>query len=186
MGRGLALGGEVGGQNHLLHLTVAGALKQFFQPNVLGANAIERAELAHQDKVQPFVGAGTLNGGLVGRGFNHAQLAHVAPRIQASGAHLILREGVAAIAVAHLLGRLKPGGVACLQLPTYRNGYLFEVARYLNTAPVNTLEMHFLPQPVVFGLAQAAGCDCLEVREDGMVGDEDRMLSNTFVFQKRA
>jgi hypothetical protein len=105
VGRGLAFRGEIGGQDHLLHLTIAGTLKQFFQPNVLGANAVEGADLAHENKVQPFVGAGTLNGRLVGRRFNHAQLAHVAPRIQASGAHLILREGVATIAVAHLLGR---------------------------------------------------------------------------------
>lgn len=87
--------------------------------------------------------------------------------------------------LTQLLGRLKPGGVAYIQLPTYRNGYLFEVARYLNTPATSSLEMHFLPQADVFRLAQAAGCDCLEVREDGMVGDEDRMLSNTFLFQKR-
>lgn len=85
----------------------------------------------------------------------------------------------------HLLALLKPGGVAYVQLPTYRNGYLFEVARYLNASPSKTLEMHFLPQPAVFSLVRSAGCECLEVREDSMVGDEDRMLSNTFLLQKR-
>lgn len=88
--------------------------------------------------------------------------------------------------LTQLLQRLKPGGAAYLQIPTYRNGYLFEVERYLNSPPTNGLEMHFLPQADVFALTQAEGCDCMEVREDGMVGDEDKMLSNTFLFQKRS
>jgi SAM-dependent methyltransferase len=83
-----------------------------------------------------------------------------------------------------LLGRLKPGGVAYLQIPTYRSGYLFEAERYLHTPPPKSLEMHFLPQPEVFRIVQASACRCLEVREDGMVGDESRMLSNTFLIQK--
>ena len=83
-----------------------------------------------------------------------------------------------------LLGRLRPGGVACIQLPTYRNGYVFEVERYLHSTPPNTLEMHYLPQHEVFRIMTDAGCRCLEVREDGMVGAEDQMLSNTFLFQK--
>lgn len=83
-----------------------------------------------------------------------------------------------------LLGKLRPGGVACIQLPTYRNGYVFEVERYLHSTPPNTLEMHYLPQPDVFRIMTQAGCHLLEVREDGMVGAEDQMLSNTFLFQK--
>jgi len=83
-----------------------------------------------------------------------------------------------------LLDRLKPNGVAYLQIPTYRNGYLFEVERYLNTPAPKTLEMHFLPQHEIFKIIDAAGCRCLEVREDGMVGDEEKMLSNTFLIQK--
>jgi 2-polyprenyl-3-methyl-5-hydroxy-6-metoxy-1,4-benzoquinol methylase len=83
-----------------------------------------------------------------------------------------------------LLGKLRPGGVAYLQIPTYRNGYVFEVDRYLNSTPPNTLEMHYLPQQDVFRIMTEVGCHCLEVREDGMVGAEDQMLSNTFVFQK--
>jgi hypothetical protein len=44
--------------------------------------------------------------------------------------------------------------------------------------------MHFLPQPEVFRVISESGCICLEVREDGMVGDESQMLSNTFLIQK--
>ena len=83
-----------------------------------------------------------------------------------------------------LLSSLRPGGVAYFQLPTYRTGYLFEVERYLHSAPPNTLEMHYLPQHEVFRLVAETGCLCLEVREDGMVGAEDQMLSNTFLVQK--
>jgi len=83
-----------------------------------------------------------------------------------------------------LFNALNPGGVAYFQLPTYRNGYFFEVDRYLNTPPPNTLEMHFLPQRDVFRVMQECDCVCVEVREDGMVGDEDKMLSNTFLVVK--
>ena len=84
-----------------------------------------------------------------------------------------------------LLGKLRSGGVAFLQIPTYKNGYIFEVERYLNSTPPDTLEMHFFPQPDVFNIVAEADCICLEVREDGMAGDEDKLLSNTFLIQKK-
>jgi len=84
----------------------------------------------------------------------------------------------------NLLTCLNPGGVAYLQIPTYRNGYLFEAERYLQTVQPNTLEMHFLPQHEVFKIIADADCTCLEIREDGMVGDESLMLSNTFLIQR--
>jgi 2-polyprenyl-3-methyl-5-hydroxy-6-metoxy-1,4-benzoquinol methylase len=84
-----------------------------------------------------------------------------------------------------LLSHLRPGGVAYVQIPTYKNGYLFEVHRYLASTPPDTLEMHYLPQPDLFRLIADANCVCLEMREDGMVSDEDQMLSNTFLVQKR-
>ncbi len=84
-----------------------------------------------------------------------------------------------------LLSKLRAGGVASIQIPTYRNGYIFEVERYLHSPPPNTLEMHFLPQQDVFKIVAEANCICLEIREDGMVGDEDKMLSNTFLIQKK-
>ena len=84
-----------------------------------------------------------------------------------------------------LLLHLRSGGVAYLQIPTYKNGYLFEVERYLASDPPDTLEMHYLPQPDLFRLIADANCVCLEVREDGMVSDEDQILSNTMLVQKR-
>jgi cyclopropane fatty-acyl-phospholipid synthase-like methyltransferase len=88
--------------------------------------------------------------------------------------------------LSKLLGALNPGGVAYLQIPTYRNGYLFEVERYLNSEAPKTLEMHFLPQYEIFKIVADSDCICLEIREDGMVGDENKMLSNTFLIQKRS
>ncbi len=84
-----------------------------------------------------------------------------------------------------LLGKLRSGGVASIQIPTYRNGYMFEVKRYLQSTQPNTLEMHFMPQHAVFKIIAEANCISLEIREDNMVGDEDKMLSNTFLIQKK-
>jgi 2-polyprenyl-3-methyl-5-hydroxy-6-metoxy-1,4-benzoquinol methylase len=84
-----------------------------------------------------------------------------------------------------LLSHLRSGGVAYVQIPTYRNGYLFEVDRYLASTPPDTLEMHYLPQPDLFRLIADANCVCLEMREDGMLSEEDQMLSNTFLIQKQ-
>jgi 2-polyprenyl-3-methyl-5-hydroxy-6-metoxy-1,4-benzoquinol methylase len=87
--------------------------------------------------------------------------------------------------LSSLLSKLRAGGVAYIQTPTYKNGYLFEAERYLASEPPDTLEMHYLPQPDIFRLIADANCACLEVREDGMVADEDKALSNTFLVQKR-
>jgi SAM-dependent methyltransferase len=84
----------------------------------------------------------------------------------------------------NLLLTLNSGGVAFIQIPTYKSGYFFESQRYLETAQPNSLEMHFLPQHEIFKIIQNADCLCLEIREDGMVGDESQMLSNTFLIRK--
>jgi 2-polyprenyl-3-methyl-5-hydroxy-6-metoxy-1,4-benzoquinol methylase len=86
--------------------------------------------------------------------------------------------------LSSLLSKLRVGGVAYLQIPTYKNGYLFEAERYLASKSPDTLEMHYLPQPDIFRLIADASCVCLEVREDGMVADEDTALSITFLVQK--
>jgi len=114
------------------------------------------------------------------------QLRHL-PQVDAIFSVITLQHNPPPVMVwmlSQLLACLNPSGVAYLQIPSYRAGYLFEVDRYMNSTPPNTLEMHFLPQQAVFQIIQASGCLCLEVREDGMVGDESKMLSNTYVIQK--
>lgn len=83
-----------------------------------------------------------------------------------------------------LLSCLNKDGIAYIQIPTYRNGYLFEVERYLKIPQPNTLEMHFLPQKEIFRVINESNCICLEMREDSMVGDEVEMLSNSFLIKK--
>ena len=86
--------------------------------------------------------------------------------------------------LSSLLSKLRSGGVAYIQIPTYKNGYFFEAERYLASEPPDTLEMHYLPQPDIFRLIAEVDCVCLEIREDGMLADEDKTLSNTFLIQK--
>ena len=89
--------------------------------------------------------------------------------------------------IAMILGRamqvLKPGGVAYFQVPTYSPGYRFRVAEYLAHLPSSGMEMHVLPQRVIFEIALRAGCVPLEVSEDDATGSP-LWLSNTFVFAK--
>jgi len=84
-----------------------------------------------------------------------------------------------------LLNALKSKGIAFIQIPTYRNGYMFEASRYLHSTAEKKIEMHFLPQSSIYNIIDLANCKCLEVREDSMVGDEDKMLSNSFLIQKK-
>lgn len=85
-----------------------------------------------------------------------------------------------------LLNALRPGGVAYFQIATYRSGYLFEAERYLNLPDQANFEMHFVPQKDIFRIISTANCNVLEVREDPLVGNEEVMLSNTFLVQKNA
>jgi SAM-dependent methyltransferase len=89
---------------------------------------------------------------------------------------------VIALLMRQMFKCLLPKGLAIFQVPTYVPGYCFNVARYLLEPKLETIEMHCLPQQVIFQLAHEARCICLEVREDGAM--EFPWLSNTFVFQK--
>ena len=82
------------------------------------------------------------------------------------------------------LNSLRAGGVAFIQIPTYKSGYFFETSRYLNKLESQSMEMHFLPQREIFHIIDESNSICLEIREDAMVGDESIMLSNTFVIRK--
>ncbi len=82
--------------------------------------------------------------------------------------------------------RLAPGGVAIFQVPTHRAGYRFSLGEYLARPGEADMEMHVLPQPVVFALAEAAGLRVLEVREDThlVAGTPAVWLSNLFVLRR--
>ena len=111
------------------------------------------------------------------------------PRVDAVYSVITLQHNpppVSAWILTMLLNALNPGGVAYFQMATYRTGYLFEAERYLNLPAQANFEMHFLPQKEIFKIISAANCTVLEIREDPFIGNEEVMLSNTFLVQKNA
>jgi len=88
------------------------------------------------------------------------------------------------IILGSILTKLEPGGIAIFQVPTYRQAYRFELAKYLQQ-PLH-MEMHVLPQREVFSLLRDSNCDLAEVREDSFAsGRSQSSLSNTFFAIKR-
>ncbi|HVX04497.1 MAG TPA: class I SAM-dependent methyltransferase [Rhodanobacteraceae bacterium] len=83
--------------------------------------------------------------------------------------------------------KLRPGGFAFFQVPTYQRGYSFDVNSYLAlSAHEPDIEMHAFPQEEVFRIFRERGCIPLEVFEDGLSGHRDNHRSNSFLFRKLA
>ena len=81
--------------------------------------------------------------------------------------------------------KLRPGGFAFFQVPTYQRGYSFDPESYLALrADEPDIEMHAFPQAEVFRIFRDRGCVPLEVFEDGLSGHRDNHRSNTFLFRK--
>lgn len=81
--------------------------------------------------------------------------------------------------------KLRPGGYAFFQVPTYQRGYSFDVNAYLALgADTPDIEMHAFPQSEVFRIFRTHGCVPLEVFEDGLSGHRDNHRSNAFLFRK--
>lgn len=92
---------------------------------------------------------------------------------------------VIAYTLERLIGALNPGGVALLQIPSYRLGYTFSLEQYLAGAlEPGGMEMHFLPQHRIFSIVRAAGAQVLEVLEDGRIGTGRKDVSNTFLLRR--
>jgi SAM-dependent methyltransferase len=82
------------------------------------------------------------------------------------------------------LDSLNTGGIALFQVPTYGVGYTFQLEKWLKAKNELGMEMHCLPQPVIFKLIADSGCELLEVREDNCTGAPERFISNTFIVRK--
>ncbi|HET7557906.1 MAG TPA: class I SAM-dependent methyltransferase [Rhodanobacteraceae bacterium] len=81
--------------------------------------------------------------------------------------------------------KLRPGGIAFFQVPTYQRGYSFDAESYLRLrADTREIEMHAFPQSEVFRIFREHGCVPLEVFEDGLSGHRDNHRSNSFLFRK--
>ncbi|KAB2643324.1 MAG: class I SAM-dependent methyltransferase [Verrucomicrobia bacterium] len=82
------------------------------------------------------------------------------------------------------LASLLPGGIAIFQVPTYIKDYSFNTKEWIAKDHPLDMQMHALPQSLIFSLIADAQCQLLEVREDGSTGDPARYLSNTFIIKK--
>jgi 2-polyprenyl-3-methyl-5-hydroxy-6-metoxy-1,4-benzoquinol methylase len=83
-----------------------------------------------------------------------------------------------------LLAQLNPGGVAFIQVPTYKAGYRFHIDQYLAIENATSMEMHFFPQAALLELVAQQGCRVLEIREDDAIGLSVTSVSNTLLLQK--
>lgn len=83
-----------------------------------------------------------------------------------------------------VLNKLNPGGIAYFQIPTYLRDYQFLASAYLDSvAPVGDVEVHCVPQPVLFEIIERTGCQVLEIREDAALGEP--VISNRLLLKKR-
>jgi len=80
-----------------------------------------------------------------------------------------------------LLERLKPEGIAYLQLCTAQLGYAYDPLAAPPPTP-GSLDVHAFPQDALFEVLEAAGCVALEFREDNH--SSPQRLSNTLLLRK--
>jgi len=92
---------------------------------------------------------------------------------------------VIAYVLDKLLSCLRPGGIAYFQVPTFRSGYSFSVADYLDpqSGSGQAMEMHVLPQRKIFEIAARHGCQPIEVEPDNLTASLD-FISTTFLLRK--
>lgn len=83
-----------------------------------------------------------------------------------------------------LIERLNPGGYAIVQFPTYCRNYSFTGNDYIRKMDsISDMEMHVLPQHVVYTLLNRYRCRPLESMRDHLVRSAD-YVSTTFLFTK--
>ena len=93
---------------------------------------------------------------------------------------------IIAYMIRAILDSLNSGGFALFQIPTYLDNYAFDCSSYLNSDPeYDTIEMHIIPQSVVFDIADSHACKVIEVAEDDSIGQPPGGISNTFLLQKK-
>jgi SAM-dependent methyltransferase len=103
-------------------------------------------------------------------------------RIDLWFSHLVLQHNpppVMAAIVRRMLFRLRVGGVAIFQVPTFLPHYSFRVGDYLATPRNEQIEMHVLPVAAVIRLANEADCVVLEILDD--TSTESDLTSSVFV-----
>jgi len=93
--------------------------------------------------------------------------------------------------ISELIKTLNSGGVAFFQVPTYKIDYNFSLDEYLkNVTPEkkdsveHKMEIHVLPQKIIFEKIKQQGGKLIEVLENNYTGLKYKEVSNTFVVQK--
>jgi SAM-dependent methyltransferase len=90
-----------------------------------------------------------------------------------------------AVLLRKLLNKLRPGGIAYFQVPTYQSDYRFHTEEYIfNSSPTRGMEMHLIPQSQLFDILERSDCKVLECREDLWTGDYN-MISNSLFAKKK-
>jgi len=86
--------------------------------------------------------------------------------------------------IEHLLGLLRPGGLAVLHIPTAKANYRFNLEDYLQSETSGTtMEMHILPKSNQYEAAKRSGCDIAFSFCDGGCGAD--IYSEIVVFRKQ-
>jgi SAM-dependent methyltransferase len=86
--------------------------------------------------------------------------------------------------VKRALRSLNANGIGVFQVPTYQVGYRFKIDEWLAAEHRLDMQMHCLPQDVLFSIIAEEQCTLLSVREDNATGEPDRFISNTFVVRR--
>lgn len=81
-----------------------------------------------------------------------------------------------------LLSKLRPGGAAYFQVPTHICDYSFGVEKYLSLS-TREMEMHAIPQHVLFDVIYRNDCQILECREDPWT-ESNSIISNSLLVRK--
>jgi 2-polyprenyl-3-methyl-5-hydroxy-6-metoxy-1,4-benzoquinol methylase len=87
--------------------------------------------------------------------------------------------------LSHAFKGLSLGGIAYYQVPTYSLAYSFNLEDYLGRLTDRGMEMHFVPQRAIFDLTAKYHLQPLEVMPDGMIGNNERWVSTSFLMAKR-
>lgn len=87
--------------------------------------------------------------------------------------------------LARVFASLAPGGIAWFQVPTWRDGYQFQLREYLSgSLGRNDTEVHVLPQQQILSTAQQHGLHVVEILEDRAPSAGVRL--NTFLLVRNS
>jgi len=84
--------------------------------------------------------------------------------------------------ITKALSALAQDGIAVFQIPTYSPNYRFRIMEWLEEDHPLDMQMHCLPQEIIFKIVAEANCIALEVIQDHSTGGHD--TSNVFVVRK--